>query len=263
MRMMRVVVLLAVVACGGGSPETQPVPQASFRASEPQLDSLMRRAESLLAEREWRDAGVVFERLLLELPRGDRRLPKARISLGEARLGAKSYLQAVREFRRTADEHPTDSLAPFGLLRAGDAYAKLWRRPELDPTYGTQAMATWQELLTRYPDSPYAATGRERIAGLEELFALKMYKAGDFYMRYKAFDSAILYFKDLVARYPRTRVAPRALEQLVGAYRRLGYEEDVVEMCTYFRTNHPQAPELAESCPATAAAEPPGTASGG
>jgi outer membrane protein assembly factor BamD len=246
--------VLGVLGCGGGAPETQPAPQAALRATAEQLDTLVTNARALLDEGEWNDAAIAYERLLLEMPRGDRRLPATRIALGDARMGQKSYLQAVREYRRTADEYPTDSLAPTGLLKAGDAYAKLWRRPELDPTYGTQAMATWQELLTRYGDSPVAATARQRIAGLEEWFALKSFKAADFYLRYKAYDSAILYLKDLVARYPRTTLAPRALERLVSAYRRLGYQEDVQEMCTYFRNNHPDAPQLAVSCPLPTAA---------
>jgi outer membrane assembly lipoprotein YfiO len=261
MRRTLIALLLLVAACGGGSPETQPAP-SNLTASPAQLDSMVTRAQALLAEREWSDAAIAYERLLLELPRGDRRLPAARIALGEARLGLKSYLQAVREFRRTADEHPTDSLAPVGLLRAGEAYAALWRRPELDPTYGLQALATWQELLTRYPESPTAATGRERVAGLNEWFAIKEFKNGNFYLRYKAYDSAILVFKDLVAKYPRTTIAPQALEQLVGTYRRLGYVEDVEEMCGYFRNNYADSPLLGRTCPQPPAAPPAGSSPG-
>lgn len=255
MRRTLMAMLLLVAACGGGAPETQAAPQ-NLTASPAQLDSMLTRAQALLAERDWSDAAIAYERLLLELPRGDRRLPAARLALGEARLGLKSFLQAVREFRRTADEYPTDSLAPQGLLRAGDAYARLWRRPELDPTYGIQALATWQELLTRYPESPIAATGRERIAGLNEWFAIKEFKNGKFYMRYKAHDSAILVFKDLIAKYPRTSVAPQALQELVTAYRKLGYVEDVEEMCSYFRSNYSDSPLLAPTCPQPLAATP-------
>lgn len=249
-------ILCFTIACGGGQPETTPDPQTTLRASPEQLDSLWNQGQAELRDEDWDEAAVLFQRLMLELPRGDRRLPASRLALGEARLGQKSFLQAVREFRRTADEYPTDSLAAVGLLRAGDAYARLWRRPELDPTYGAQAIATWQELLTRYPESPQAATGRERIAGLEEWYALKAYKAAEFYLKYKAYDSAILYLKDLVARYPRADVVPEALEKLVGAYRELGYVEDVEEICGYFRATHPDAAELAEACPAPASPAP-------
>lgn len=255
-------VLLLLAACGGGTAETTPEPQSAFRASSEQLDSLWNAAQAELADEDWNKAAVLFQRLMLELPRGDRRLPASRLALGEARVGQKSYLQAVREFRRTADEYPTDSLAPVGLLRAGDAYASLWRRPELDPTYGAQAIATWQELLTRYPESGQAATARARIAGLEEWYALKSYKAAEFYLKYKAYDSAILYLKDLVARYPRSAVVPEALEQLIGAYRHLGYVEDVEEACGYFRATRPDAESLAKACPVTTAAAPSAGAPG-
>lgn len=244
--------LLLLTACGGGSrPETAPETSA-LRATEAQLDSLWSRATAALDEEDWNEAAVLHERLMLELPRRDPRLPVARLRLGDARLGQKSFLQAVREYRRTADDYPTDSLAPVGLLRAGDAYARLWRRPELDPTYGTQAIATWQELLTRYPESGIADSARARIAGLNEWFALKAYKAGEFYLKYKAYDSAIIYLSDLVVRFPQAAIAPTAMAKLIGAYRRLGYQEDVAEKCGYFRLNYPDAPDLEEACPVAA-----------
>lgn len=253
---------LLLAACGG-KPETQPAPTSNFRIDAPQLDSMFAAAQARLADRDWREAALAFERLMLELPRGDARLPLSRISLGEARLGAKSYLQAVREFRRTADEYPTDSLAPFGLLRAGDAYAKLWRRPELDPTYGTQAIATWQELLNRYPEGAMADSARARIARLNEWFAYKDFKNGEFYLRYKAYDSAILVFRDLLFRYPHTEIAPEALSRLIATYRRLGYVEEVTQNCQYFLTNYPTSELLAKSCPAPAVAADSSAVPGG
>ena len=44
-----------------------------------------------------------------------------------------------------SDETPNSPLAPLALERAGDVYADLWRRPELDPTYGQTALATYRE----------------------------------------------------------------------------------------------------------------------
>ena len=135
---------------------------------------------------------------------------------------------------------PNDPLAAEALLRVGDAYADLWRRPELDPSYGQTALATYQELLNRYPGTTAAKRAQARIDDLQEHFAYKEYKAALYYFRLKAYDSAILYLKDLVATYPRSAIAPDALIQLVQAYRTLGYKEDVQETCGYIRRFHPE-----------------------
>ena len=121
----------------------------------------------------------------------------------------------------------------------GDVYADLWRRPELDPSYGQTALATYQELLNRYPGSTPAKRAQDRIDDLKERFAYKEYKAALYYFRLKAYDSAILYLKDVVATYPARRDRSDALIKLVQAYRTLGYKEDVQETCGYIRRFHP------------------------
>lgn len=239
-------------ACGLPSPDPGPTPvtQISQTAAPGEVDSLWAEAGRKFRQGKWGDASTILERLVLEFPPGDPRITRARLYLGNSYLSSNSHLQAVREFRKLSDERPGDPLAPLGLLRAGDAYAELWRRPELDPSYGQTALATYQELLNRYPDSEAATRARGKIAALEEKFAIKQYKSAMFYFRLKAYDSAILYLKDLVASYPRTATAPDALKLLVDAYNRLGYEEDVTETCGYLRRFHPAAPQTAAACPA-------------
>jgi outer membrane protein assembly factor BamD len=225
--------LLVLAACGGGGPPAPkvsptPVTQVAVGASKSEIDSLWKKGE--------------FEP-------GDGRVPKAHFYLGESNFAMGSQLTAVREFRKVSDETPNDPLAPDALLRAGDAYADLWRRPELDPSYGQTALATYQELVNRYPEGTQAKRAQARITDLQERFAYKEYKAALYYVRLKAWDSAILYLKDLVATYPHAAVAPDALMKLVQAYRTLGYKEDVQETCGYIRRFHPKANGIGEACP--------------
>ena len=239
-------------ACGGGprrAPAPAPAP-ASTSASPATLDTLWRRAETAVRHGKWNDAAKVIERLQLEFPPGDPRIARAHYYLGEAYYALGRHLEAAREFRKASDETPNDPIAPEALLRVGDVYADLWRRPELDPTYGQTALATYQELLNRYPTVPAAKRAELRINELNERFAYKAYKSALFYFRLKAYDSAILYLKDLVATYPKAAIVPEALVKLVQAYKTLGYREDVQETCGYIRRFHPGTPGAKEVCPA-------------
>ena len=249
-------ILLLLAGCGGrgGKGNAAPAPVSATGASPATIDSLWNRAEWAVHHGKWGDAEKLLDRVNLEFSPGDPRVARAHYYLGEALFAQKRQLEAAREFRRASDETPNDPIAPEALLRLGDVYADLWRRPELDPTYGQTALSTYQELLNRYPGSNAAKRGQLRIAELNERFATKEFKAGMFYFRLKAYDSAILYLKDVVATYPKATVVPEALIKLVQAYKALGYSEDVQETCGYIRRFHPRAPQVGEVCPSKPAA---------
>ncbi|MEE8360962.1 MAG: outer membrane protein assembly factor BamD, partial [Gemmatimonadales bacterium] len=210
-------VVAGLAACsGGGSTAGRSVVGTATigqTATPEEIQFLWDEAMAAYRRGEFSTTAENLERLVLEFPPGDSRISKAHFYLGESYLGMNDQLQAVRQFRRVSDERPNDPLAPTALLRAGDAYAELWSRPELDPSYGQTALATYQELLNRYPETEAADRGRARIMALEEWFAAKEFKTAMYYLRLKALDSAILYLKAMVADYPRAEVAPQALEK--------------------------------------------------
>jgi outer membrane protein assembly factor BamD len=245
-----------LAGCGGGRgrENSAPAPVSATGASAATIDSLWHQAEQAIHHGKWGDAQKLLDRVNLEFSPGDPRVGRAHYYLGEALFAQNRQLEAAREFRRASDETPNDPIAPEALLRLGDVYADLWRRPELDPTYGQTALSTYQELMNRYPGSSAAKRGQLRIAELNERFATKEFKAGMFYFRLKAYDSAILYLKDVVATYPKAAIVPEALVKLVQAYKALGYREDVQETCGYIHRFHPRAPQVGEVCPSKPAA---------
>jgi outer membrane protein assembly factor BamD len=249
-------VVALATACGGraaSNPAAAPSPLSAAGASAAAIDSLWQQAEHAIRHGKWGDAEKLLQRAVLEFSPGDGRIARAHFYLGEALFAQGRHLEAAREFRKASDETPNDPIAPEALLRLGDVYSDLWRRPELDPTYGQTALSTYQELLNRYPASSATKRAELRIAELNERFAYKTYKAALFYFRLKAYDSAILYLKDLVATYPKSAVVPEALVKLVQAYKSLGYREDVQETCGYIRRFHPKAPGAGEVCPTSPA----------
>jgi outer membrane protein assembly factor BamD len=240
----------------------QAAPKVSLNpltATPQMVDSLWREGLNYYARHKWDKAAAAFDRVELEITPGDRRALQARMYLGELYVREGSSLQGVREYRRLVDEFPTDSLAPEALLRAADAYKSLWRGPDLDPTYGITAKSVYSELLTRYPNTPAAAKATAQIQDLDNRFAVKDYHAASFYLKYKAYESAILYFKSLVADHAHAPIVPAALADLVTAYRKLGYAEDIRDICKYMQRDWSATPEYRRSCPTapSATAEKP------
>lgn len=243
-------VLLALAACKSGKSAANlaPVP-LDPAVSKLRVDSMWQKSMKDFRKGLYGSASDEFQRVLLELAPGDPRIPEAHFYLGESYFGTHSLLQAVREFRKVSDDFPNNPLAPDALGRAGDAYAALWRKPQLDPTYGRSAIATYTELLNRYPDSKAAAKARVALQDLADKLAFKDWETAKYYLRNKQIDAAILYMKSIVATYPNTPSAEEALVQLVTTYNALGYMEDAKEMCGALRQYHPGAKNLDTLCP--------------
>src|SRR2546422_4327131 len=200
---------------------------------------------------------AILQRLTFELDPGRPELAQIRYYMAECSFQMGDYVQAASDFRKVADEFSTTEYAPLALLRAGDANLRLWRRPELDPSYGETALAIYQELAGRYPGTEAAARAQMRVQQLREWFAQKDYKNGMFYFRRRAYDSAIIYFKDVIATYPGTSRVPDALMRLVDSYRVIGYGDELKETCTHLRRYFPQTEGLDKSCPADSSTATP------
>src|SRR5467141_3418404 len=252
MRMGRTIATLVLCLALGGSAACHHGRRsaAAAPAAQPALD--LERALGLFRRGDFRHAQVLLQRTTFEFAPGAPEMAQVRYYLAECYFQLGDYVQAAADFRKVADEFSTSEYAPLALLRAGDANLRLWHRPELDPTYGETALAIYQELAGRYPDTEAAARARPHAKRLENQFAEKTYKTGMFYLRRKAFDSAIIYFKDVIANYPTTTRAPDALLRLVDSYRAIGYKQELQETCEHLRRFYPKATGLDRTCPATA-----------
>ena len=246
-RVIGLVFLSLAAACGAPPRQAAPI--------EPQqmLDQAMRQFRT----GKFSAARKALQQLSFELAANDPMGAVARYYLAECDFALNEMPEASRGFRRLADDYPDHALAPDALLRAGDALFAQWRRAELDPTPGEEALAEYRELVARYPESRAAERVRLKLAALADRFAEKTYRTGVFYHRFGAYDSAIIYFRSVVADYGESRYVVDALIRLVEVYRTIGYGEERQETCGYLRQYHPTADGLADACPADPGASSP------
>jgi outer membrane protein assembly factor BamD len=228
----------ALAACG------QQFKLANFKTSQSLYSAAMREYQ----RHHWDNAVLAFERLTLDLPARDTLLPTAYFYLGKAHQEKDEFLLAAQSFSRLAESFPDDTLADDALYEAGRSYGKLWRNPSLDATQGHAAMAEFRSMVELYPDSKLKPEADQQIKRLEEWFATKDYETGMHYFRRHAFDSAIIYFRDVVKDHPETDKAREAQLRLVESYRAIHYREDANEVCTALQKSFPNDREVREAC---------------
>jgi len=229
----------ALTACRGG-----------FRISRfPSNQSLYEAGLREYQRKHWSNAVTAFEKLTNDLPARDSLLPRAYWYLASAHENQREHLLAAQSFTRLFESFPDDTLADDAALEAARSYRRMWRRPMLDATYGETALATYNTLIGLYGEtSALAPTARKEIAELEDWFATKNYETGKYYLRRKAYDSAILYFKYVLERWPHVPRARDALLRLAQAYQAIRYRDDFTETCGKLQQAYPGDPDIIRTC---------------
>jgi outer membrane protein assembly factor BamD len=229
----------ALTACRGG-----------FRLSQfPSNQSLYAAGLREYQRKHWSNAITAFEKLTNDLPARDTLLPRAYWYLASSHENQREHLLAAQSFTRLFESFPDDTLADDAALEAARSYRRMWRKPLLDATYGETALATYNTLIGLYGEtSALAPAARKEIAELEQWFATKNYETGRYYLRRKAYDSAILYFKYVLERWPHVPRARDALLRLAEAYQAIRYRDDLAETCAKLRQTYPGDPEIARTC---------------
>src|SRR6185503_20338232 len=133
----------------------------------PNADKLYQVAMAEYKARRFDNAAKAFEKLTLDLPARDPRLPLAFYYLAQSQSHEGQNLLAAGTYNRLIDAFPQDTLVDDALYLSGRAYQKEWRHPELDAPYGSNAVTAYQSLLASYPDSPFAAPAKKELATLD------------------------------------------------------------------------------------------------
>ena len=203
----------------------------------------------------YEDAAKGFEQLSHDLPARDALLPLSYFYLGKSQEKDGDHLLAAQSFTRISDAFPDDSLAPLALLEGGRSYARMWSKPELDATYGKSAVNTLQSLVSLYPDSKLVPQADTSLARLDNMFAIKDLDVGSHYLRRKAYDSAIIYLKDVIKLHPNAPATRVAYLKLLTAYRAIKYSADAADLCAAAVKAYPNDREVRQQCGSASSAE--------
>lgn len=246
---MLALALVAVVAIGckpAFNPAVYNDANAVFKAGMAQYNA-----------KHYDNAAKAFELVTSEIPARDPRMPVARFYLAKSQEKNGERLLAAKSYSKIYEQFPEDTLADDGLYLSGLAYQAMWRKPVLDAQYGESALTQYQTLQGLYPNSPFVPKAESQLAKLDEWFATKDYENGVHYLKRKAYDSAIIYFKDVIKLHPTAPKTRDAYLRLHDAYEAINYKDDARDLCDAMRKAYPSDRDVIREC----GAPPPAVAS--
>jgi outer membrane protein assembly factor BamD len=244
-------VLVALVAAlllavAGGCASTQTDETVGWSAQR-----LYGEAKDAMESRDWPKAIKYFEKLEARFPYG-RYAQQAQLEVAYAQWkdGERaSALAAADRFIKLYPNHPNVDYAFFlkGMINFNELSGMLtWlTSPDMtdrDPNASREAFEAFKEVVTRFPDSKYAADSAARMRYLVNALASYEVHVARYYMKRTAYVAAANRAQYAVQHYPQSPAVEEAFFILIRAYDALAMDDLRDSAERVMRTNFPNSP---------------------
>ncbi len=163
-------------------------------------------------------------------------------------------VEAADRFIRLHPQHPNVDYAYYMKgLAAYSANEDIFARfmpidPTLRDTSGAkEAFGEFTQLVSRYPNSPYAADAEARMIALRNLLAHHEIMVGNYYIRRGAYLAAVNRGRYVVENFQRTPAVADGLAIMAQGYIFLGMNDLAQESIAVLAANYPDYPALDRS----------------
>ena len=141
--------------------------------------------------------------------------PQAQLRIGAAREKQANYPLAVKAYELAADRyHDRPQVASEGLYRAGWAYDKQAQTAEYDQSTAGEAIASFTDFMTLYPNDPRVPEAQRIIGTLRTEQARGDFQIAKFYEKYKKWNGALIYYNEVLLRDPNSPYAAEARQRI-------------------------------------------------
>ncbi len=191
--------IVAVVAAGCAS-KTGKLPTGTSQPDKWLFDT----GTASLKAKKWVRAREYFRQIIDSYPQSPYR-PDAKLGLGDTYLGensAESLVYAQNEYREFLTYYPTNPRADYAQFNMAMTHFKQMPKPERDQTQTKDAIAEFEVLIERYPNSALLEQGRARLRDARNRLGLSEYGVGLFYYRSRWYPGAIDRFQMMLRNDP-------------------------------------------------------------
>lgn len=126
------------------------------------------------------------------------------------------YMEALVLYKEFEERHPTNEAIPYVMFQKGMTHYMRIDRIDRDTSGAVESIKAFNQLLRAYPNSPYSAEAKARVASASEFLANHEFFVVDFYVRTKEYEQAKKRLSYLLAMYPDATIAGDARQLLAN-----------------------------------------------
>jgi outer membrane protein assembly factor BamD len=145
---------------------------------------------------------------------------------------SRDYQQAILSAQRFLSLHPGNRDAPYAYYLVAISYYEQILGVQRDQKVTSQALDALNELVRRYPNTPYADDARLKIDLARDHLAGKEMEVGRYYQNQAQYLAAAMRFRTVVDDYDTTSHVPEA-------YLALGIPEEAKKAAAVLGYNYP------------------------
>jgi outer membrane protein assembly factor BamD len=180
-------------------------------------DKLWTEANQAMADEAW-DLAVQNYKALLEQYPFDPNAEEAELRIAEAYFNSGRYPEAIAAFGDFERMHPTSENLAQIEYRRGMAYLAQHRSSDRDQQAIKNALESFQNIVDRYPDTPWASRAGLRVRECREDLADHDAGIAKFYLERGSLRAAESRLRGLLTDYPETYATAEALDHFAKIY---------------------------------------------
>ena len=228
--------VLIVVALSGCSSDDK-----KDKYVEKPVDELYNSAMDLLAQKDYSKAADGFDEVEQQHPYSVW-ATRAQLMSAYALYQANKYDDSIVAADRYIQLHPGNRDVAYAYyLKALDYYVQI-EDVGRDQKTTEQAMQALEEVVRRFPNTPYARDARLKIDLARDHLAGKEMEIGRWYEKQGYYLAALNRFRTVVDKYQTTTHVPEALERLTECYLALGLKDEAKRTAAVLGYNYPGNP---------------------
>ena len=148
--------------------------------------------------------------------------PRAQLRIGAARETQKDYAEAVKAYATAADRyHNQPVIAADALYREGISYYKQAATAEYDQGTAGQAIASFTDFITLFPDDKRVPRAQKAIIALKAEQVRGNFEIAQFYEKSRKWAGAVVYYNEVLQLDPNSRYAAEARQRIESLKPRL------------------------------------------